>query len=93
MILVDSSVWVDSFNGRPTPQTDWLDEALGRTDILMGDLILAEVLQGFASDKEFATAQDLLMGFPCVILGGRDVALASAAHLRRLRRKGVTVRR
>ena len=30
MILVDSSVWIDYFNGNVTPQTDWLDSALGQ---------------------------------------------------------------
>lgn len=47
MILVDSSVWIDYFNGKINPQTDWLDSALGREIIILGDLVLAEVLQGF----------------------------------------------
>ena len=45
MILIDSSVWIDYFNGNKTVQTDWLDSALGETPIVIGDLILAEVLQ------------------------------------------------
>jgi predicted nucleic acid-binding protein len=47
MILVDSSVWIDYFNGQETPQTHKLDTLLGVEPIGIGDLILAEVLQGF----------------------------------------------
>ena len=47
MNLVDSSVWIDYFNGEKTSQTDWLNSALGNTPIIMDDLILTEVLQGF----------------------------------------------
>jgi predicted nucleic acid-binding protein len=45
MILVDSSVWIDYFNGTQTSQTDWLDLSLGSAPIIVGDLILTEVLQ------------------------------------------------
>ncbi len=47
MILVDSSVWVDYFRGNISPKTDKLDRLLGRDPVAVGDLILAEVLQGF----------------------------------------------
>lgn len=52
-IFVDSSVWIDFFNGTETPETDFLDESLGRQQIIVGDLILAEVLQGFTQTKIF----------------------------------------
>jgi predicted nucleic acid-binding protein len=93
MIVVDSSVWIDFFNGRKTPQTDWLDSALGNTPLIMGDLILTEVLQGFQDDKEFKTAMDLLSGIPCMTMGGHDAAIKSALNYRILRKKGVTVRK
>jgi hypothetical protein len=51
MILVDSSVWIDYFNGNKTAQTDWLDASLGNRPVIMGDLIIREVLQGFHNDK------------------------------------------
>lgn len=93
MILVDSSVWVDYFNGQKTRQTDRLHEALGREVVVVGDLILTEVLQGFVRDRDFNTAKDLLLRFDLVEMLGRDVALKSAANYRLLRRKGVTVRK
>jgi predicted nucleic acid-binding protein len=93
MIIVDSSVWIDYFNGTVTTQTEWLDSSLGKVPILMGDLILTEVLQGFQNDKDFRTAKDLLLGIPFIAMGGPALALKSATHYRLLRKKGVTVRK
>ena len=93
MIIVDSSVWIDYFNGKKTPQTDWLDSALGNTPVIMGDLILTEVLQGFQNSKEFKVAKDLLLGMPFMPMVGRAIALKSAENYRSLRRRGVTVRK
>jgi predicted nucleic acid-binding protein len=93
MIVVDSSVWIDYFNGKKTPQTDWLDSSLGNTPLIVGDFVLTEVLQGFQSDKDFKSARDLLLGMPFMAMGGRDVALQSAINYRVLRKKGVTVRK
>jgi hypothetical protein len=93
MILVDSSVWIDYFNGKKTAKTDWLDSSLGNTTIIMGDLILTEVLQGFQSDGDFNIARDILLHLPFMAMGGQDLALASAMNYRLLRKKGVTVRK
>ena len=72
---------------------DWLDASLGNTPIIIGDLILTEVLQGFQSDKDFKTARDLLLDIPFMPMGGRELALESAMNYRFLRKKGVTVRK
>jgi predicted nucleic acid-binding protein len=93
MILVDSSVWIDYFNGKISPQTDWLDTALGREIIVVGDLILAEVLQGFKSDGDFNKAKELLSHFRFMEMLGRELAIKSAQNYRWLRNKGVTVRK
>ena len=47
MLVVDSTVWIDYFNGQVNPHTDYLDAAFGMQSILVGDIILGEVLQGF----------------------------------------------
>ena len=93
MILVDSSVWIDYFNGRKTATTDRLDSSLGNTPIIMGDLILAEVLQGFQNDKDFEAAKEILLDMPFIAMGGLEVALESAMNYRLLRKNGVTVRK
>ncbi len=93
MILVDSSVWIDYFNGRLTWQTDVLDAYLGKTLIFTGDLILTEVLQGFRSSKDFEQAKTFLDLLPFRHLGGYEIAVQSAKNYRFLRRSGLTVRK
>lgn len=93
MILVDSSVWIDYFNGQATPQTSLLDSLLGSEPLAIGDLILAEVLQGFRSDADFHTAKELLTALTIYELLGVENAIASAEHYRTLRARGVTVRK
>ncbi len=93
MILVDSSVWIDYFNGKRSWQTDLLDNYLSDVPIIMGDLILTEVLQGFKSDKEFKTAKSFLSLLPFRQMGGYNVAIQSAQNYRRLRKAGITVRK
>ncbi len=93
MIIVDTSVWVDYFNGAATPETELLDRLLGEQPLLMGDLILAEVLQGFRSDAAFRRAQRLLDALQFSEMVGRRVAFASARNYRALRARGVTVRK
>ncbi|MBF2055038.1 MAG: PIN domain nuclease [Candidatus Sericytochromatia bacterium] len=92
-MLVDTSVWIDFFNGVSTPQSEALDRYLQTEQILMGDLILAEVLQGFRRETDFQTACSLLQALPCVSLCSPALALQSAQHFRRLRQKGLTVRK
>ena len=93
MILVDSSVWIDYFNGRKTWQTDLLDKLLSDVPIIIGDLILAEILQGFRSDNDYKTAKSFLSDLLFRQMGGYQVAVQSAQNYRTLRKKGVTVRK
>ena len=93
MILVDSSVWIDYFNGYKTWQTNLLDNLLSDVPIIIGDLILAEILQGFRSDNDFESAKSYLSDLPFRPLVGYQVAVQSAQNYRALRKKGITVRK
>ena len=93
MILVDSSVWIDYFRGRGTPQTDRLDTLLGTELLAIGDIILAEVLQGFSSEREAERALALLGALEPVDIGGQAIAILAARHFRTLRARGITVRK
>lgn len=93
MILVDSTVWIDYFGGRPTAEADYLDSVLSQDLILVGDIILAEVLQGFRSDHDFEQARRALQRFTQVSMVGPELAVRSAMHYRRLRRVGISVRK
>lgn len=93
MILVDSSVWIDFFRGTGTPETKRLDALLGSELLVVGDLILAEVLQGFSSERDFNQARKLLTALDVVTLGGPDIAIQAARNFRTLRARGVTIRK
>ena len=93
MWIVDSSVWIDYFNGVVTPQADLLHKALGQQELGLGDIILCEVLQGFKTQRDFARARSALLRLPVFTIGGREIALKSAENYRTLRRQGMTVRK
>ena len=91
MIVVDTTVWADWFNGTETLEVDHLARALDRRDAGLAPVILTEVLQGFRADRDFERARVLLVQLPVLTL---DVEghVAAARLFRRLRGKGVTVR-
>lgn len=93
MVLVDSSVWIAFFNGAITPETERLDALLGQEPVGLGDLILAEVLQGFRLDKDYRTTKELLTSLTIYDLLGKDLAIRAADNYRALRKRGVTVRK
>jgi predicted nucleic acid-binding protein len=93
MLIVDSTVWVDYFNGIENPQTDYLYEIVDKTPILIGDLILVEVLQGFRDDADFERARRIFGKYMQVEMVNQELALQSARNYRLLRRKGITVRK
>ncbi|MBI3164262.1 MAG: PIN domain nuclease [Chloroflexi bacterium] len=93
MLVVDTSVWVDYFNGVENPQTDFLNAILDKTPILIGDLILAEVLQGFRHDPDFEKVRRVLGKFMQESMVNPVLAVQSARNYRFLRQKGVTVRK
>ena len=93
MILVDSSVWIDYLRGNATPQTEKLDSLLGTVPLAIGDLILAEVLQGCSTDREFNEVKRTLAALHSVHLGGFELAIEAAQNFRRLRALGFTVRK
>jgi predicted nucleic acid-binding protein len=93
VILVDSSVWIDFFNGCESRETDMLALLLRRRILLTGDLILAEVLQGFRQKRDMDKARRALLGLAYADMVGREVALASAMNYRLLHRRGITTRK
>jgi predicted nucleic acid-binding protein len=93
MIIVDSSVWIDYFNGKDLPEVTKLDELLETELLGIGDLILAEVLQGFRQDSDYRKARQLLTSLTVFEMLGADAAINSADNFRALRKKGLTVRK
>ena len=93
MVVVDTTVWIDYFAGRSTPQVDWLDRELTSRRLGLTDLMVCEILQGISSDKQAATVLTALKRFEILDSGGVDVATTAAANYRALRAHGVTVRK
>lgn len=94
MTVVDSSVWIGYFSGSDTsPALERLDALLSEEIVVVGDLILAEVLQGFRFDKDHRTAKSLLTSLEYRDMMGRTVAIESAENYRLLRERGITIRR
>jgi predicted nucleic acid-binding protein len=93
VVIVDSTVWVDYFNGLHNPETEWLEVQLDQQRLGLTTIILCEVLQGVRDErKALAVATDLMklevFEMPSVVL-----AVQAAKNYRSLRRRGRTVRK
>ena len=93
MIVVDSSVWIDFLNGRNAPHVRRLRTVLGTDEIIVGDLMLCEVLQGLDSERAAREVEALLRRFEIVPMAGDAIALMAARNFRSLRRRGITIRK
>lgn len=91
-ILADSSVWVDFYRDTGTAAVAELEVILGEREVLLPDLVLMEVLQGFRVVSEIRAAEAYFAKLVPVTLGGRDRARRAAANYRVLRAAGVTPR-
>jgi predicted nucleic acid-binding protein len=92
-LVVDSSVWIDFFNGRRTSETDRLDTCLGSERIILGDLVRCEVLRGFRHPADARRADQLLDLCQPATFGGRHIARRAADHYRTLRAQGISIRK
>ena len=93
MIVVDSSVWIDFLNGRSARHVERLRAMLGEDEILVGDLMLCEVLQGLENERSARQVEAMLRRFDIVPMAGDAIAVVAARNFRSLRRRGITVRK
>ena len=91
--MVDTSVWIDYFNGVDSTATECLDEALVEGTVAIGDLIYLEILQGFRNDKDFRAAKNRLKALTIYELFGLEAVERCAKNYRALRKKGITIRK
>lgn len=93
MILVDTTVWTDFFAARPIAHVEALENLINdREDICICGIILAEVLQGIRKDSEFQKVRELFNNLIFLPMH-YPVFLKSAEIFRKLRRKGITIRK
>ena len=93
MIVVDSSVWIGFLNGRNVPPVQRLRAILGTDEIIVGDLMLCEVLQGLESERAAREVEALLRRFEIVSMAGDAIAVVAARNFRALSRRGITIRK
>lgn len=93
MVIVDTTVWVDYFQGVANPETDWLNAELDRQRLGLTDIILCEVLQGVRDDVVAKEVERRLLTLEVFDAGGVALAREAARNYRALRTRGHTVRK
>jgi predicted nucleic acid-binding protein len=93
VILVDSSVWIDHLRNAVSRPVSQLRSLITREELLVGDLILCEVLQGVRGEREAKLVEDALREFEVVPLIDTELAVKAATNYRYLRAQGFTIRK
>ncbi|MCP4487016.1 MAG: PIN domain nuclease [Gammaproteobacteria bacterium] len=93
MILVDTSIWIDYFNGKITTETNILDSAITEGSVIVGDLIVLEILQGIRHDKDYNKTKKALGTLEQFELFGNYMVFECANNFRKLRKKGISIRK
>jgi predicted nucleic acid-binding protein len=93
VVIVDTTVWIDYFQGVENPETEWLNTELDRQRLGLTDIILCEVLQGVRDDVVAKEVERRLLNLEVFDTGGVAVAREAARNYRALRSRGYTVRK
>ena len=93
MVIVDTTVWIDYFRAISNPETEWLDDELGRQRLGLMDVILCEVLQGVRDERTALDVERQLRKLHVFQPGGIELASDTARNYRLLRSRGRTVRK
>jgi predicted nucleic acid-binding protein len=94
-LIVDSSVWIDSFNPRiQTPEKEALKKLIQNDyPIYLCPIIYQEVLQGIREDKTFEHIKFILRQFKMIDMDILYVTNYAINLYRHLRKKGITIRK
>jgi predicted nucleic acid-binding protein len=93
VVIVDTTVWVDYFQGVRNPETDWLNAELEYQRLGLTDTILCELLQGVRDDLAAKDVERNLTQLQVFETGGITLAREAARNYRTLRSRGRTVRK
>jgi predicted nucleic acid-binding protein len=93
MIVVDTSVWIDLFRGVQSAKVGTLLALIEKEDILIGDLILLEILQGARDERHAGRLRQHMEAFAIAPMLNPDLAVVAARNHRHLRMNGITVRK
>lgn len=92
MIVVDSSVWIGALANALNPQVEALFSIADRTQILLGDIVMLEVLRGVRSEAAARRVEADLRRFTLVQMLDVNISVRAAENYRHLRSVGITVR-
>jgi predicted nucleic acid-binding protein len=93
VILVDTTVWIDFFNGHDSKQVSRLVHLIEKRDeICICGVILTEILQGIKNSNEYKQVEDLLDSLLFIEMT-KDTFILAADIFRSLRLRGITVRK
>lgn len=91
MVMVDTTVWVDFFSGKPTPKVEMLEHFLTEgEDICICGVILTEVLQGIREDADYNKTLSRFDSFLFLDMNRRTFVKAAQLY-RTLRWRGITI--
>ncbi len=93
MILVDTSVWIAHLRSQDNEVTRKLRRVADAGEILIGDIILLEILQGACDDRHAAGMESFFRTFDMVPMLDDELASKAARNCRHLRARGITVRK
>ena len=93
IVIVETGVWVDFFRGIRNPQTEWVLRELGGRMLGTLDLIVCEVLQGIPKDADYERLKLSILRLAVYNSGGQSMAVESAENYRKLRARGITIRK
>ena len=93
MIVVDTSVWIAHFRNEITPAVGKLRGLANANDIVVGDLVLLECLQGARDESHAARIESALRTFQIEAMLDATLAVESARHYRTLCVRGLTLRK
>ena len=92
-VLVDTSAWVDFFNGHPSPEAEALSRLIREeADVLTCGVVVAEVLQGLRKSKTLTQIEQHFLDMEWLTPIEPETYVDAAGLYRSLRSKGVTIR-
>ena len=94
MVIVDTSVWVDYFNGRYNKFTEKLaDLGKKKYDIFTTGIIITEILSGIRNSKDYKIIKEKLLQLPYVKLIYPSTYIESALIFKKGKKTGITIRK
>ena len=94
-VIVDTSVWIDSFNPKiKSPEKDLLEQFIqSDVPIYLCPMVYQEILQGIREDKTFERIRFILQQYKMIDLDLMYVTNHAIDLYRHLRKKGITIKK